>query len=132
MFAANWWRLDDGGQAYVNAAFDLYLNYDGRGAHFGDRSVFASTDNLEATSIHASTHAADASRVTLVLINRSDEQVQAEVKIAHAEKLVNADAYRFTSMRAAIEHVGPMKLAEAGMLTCVLPPMSATVLRVTD
>ena len=131
VFAANWWRLDDGGQGYVNAAFDLYLNYDGRGARFGDRSVFASTDDFETTSIHASTHDADASRVTLVLINRSDDEVQAEVKIAHSEKLATADAYRFTSERAAIEHVGEIKLPEANTLTCTLPRMSATVVRVS-
>jgi mannan endo-1,4-beta-mannosidase len=131
VFAANWWRLDDGGQAYVDAAFDLYLNYDGKGARFGNRSVFASTDDVESTSIHAGTDEGDPSRVTLVLINRSNEQVQAVVKIAHSERLETADAYRFTAERAAIEHLGTMKMPEPDTLRYTLPPMSASTVRVS-
>jgi hypothetical protein len=130
VFAANWWRLDDGPQSYVDAAFDLYLNYDGKGARFGNRSVFAATEDIEATSIHASMDEGDSSQVTLVLINRSDNEVQADVRVAHAEPLTAADVYRFTSERAAIRHVGTMKLSEPDTLECTLPPMSATAVRV--
>ena len=44
LFAANWW--DDGSSAvYVNSAFNMYLNYDGRGHKFGNTSIAASTNN---------------------------------------------------------------------------------------
>ena len=131
LFAANWWSLGQG-QKYVNAAFDLYLNFDGKGARFGDTSVYAACDDVETTSIYASVDGADPSRVTLVLINRSSEPVEGKVAVAHAQQpLASADVYRFTAEGPQVKHVGTTKLPGPGALDCTLPPMSATVVRLT-
>jgi hypothetical protein len=131
LFAANWWSLGQG-QKYVNAAFDLYLNFDGKGGRFGDTSVYAASGDVEATSIYASVDGSDASRVTLVMINRTNEPVEGHISVAHAQPLASADAYRFTGESPEIVHVKMPKLAQPNLLRYTLPPMSATAMRLTS
>jgi mannan endo-1,4-beta-mannosidase len=115
----------------IGNAFDLYLNYDGRGGRFGDTSAYATTDDVEATSIYASTDSTDPSRVALVLINRSGDSVEGNVAITHAQPLTSADVYRFTDAAPAVRHVGTLTLPQAGAMRYMLPPASATFVRLT-
>ena len=127
VFAANWWDLGHG-SAYVHAAFDLYLNYDGRGARFGDTSVFASTDDVESTSIHASVNGSDRSAVMLVLINRSERPVAAEVALKNAEPLMRLSGARLTGDSPGVELIQARAIA-GNRFAYTLPPMSATLLK---
>ena len=71
VFAACWWD-ENKGDRFINAAFDLFLNYDGNNSRFGDTSIHARTDDVEATSVYASVDSRDRSRMTVVLINKTD------------------------------------------------------------
>ena len=49
---ACYWSLG-GEQAWVDAAFRLYLDYDGEGGRFGELSVHALSSDVEASTVHA-------------------------------------------------------------------------------
>jgi hypothetical protein len=131
IFAANWWNLGHGTD-FIDPAFDLYLNYDGKGARFGDTSVFAATDDVESTAIYASIDSAGASRVWLVLINRTTEPIDATVSINHARPLASAELYHLTAEAAAVKPAVTLKLPAPNVLRHTLSPMSATTVKLTE
>jgi hypothetical protein len=130
VFAANWWNLGNGDKL-VNAAFDLYLNYDGKGAHFGDQSVFAASEDVESASIYASFDQANPSAVTMILINRAERAIDARIRIAHGKALDNAVIYQLTGAAAKINRAGEQPLKQANELQYLMPPMSASVIRLS-
>ena len=90
--------------------------------------MFASTDDVELTSVYASVDEDDRSRVTLVLINRSDDPVDARIELKHREPLSQVVAYRFTAAAPKIQRVDAV-MAAPNAIDHALPPMSATVMR---
>jgi Glycoside hydrolase family 44 len=135
IFAANWWDLGNGGD-FVNAAFQCYLNYDGKGSRFGSRSLPTTSSDIALASIYASNDAAadatEPAKLVVVLINRSDSDLAADVRIATTRPLKNVETFRLTSAAPAIKPAGAAAtLADANHLRTALPPMSVSVLRVT-
>lgn len=128
VFAANWWNLGVG-QKYVDAAFDLYLNYDGKGARFGNQSVFAESSSIETASVYASTDSADPSVVSVIAINRMGKPVEATIRIAHPRPLGHADVYRFTGESPKVASAGTHTLARPSEWQYAMPPTSASVIR---
>jgi hypothetical protein len=124
LFAAAWWDTGTGSK-YVNAALDAYLNFDGKGGHFGDTSLSATTDDVAAATIYASVDRDDASRMVLVLVNRSDAAVTADVTLVGTPGASNATLYRFDASAPAVRRAGEVK-STGGRLTCDLPSMSVT------
>jgi hypothetical protein len=102
VFAAGWWDLSGDADAFTMAAFDMYLDYDGAGSGFGDQAVAASTSDIEKTSIYASIDENDPNRVVLVLINRSTEDVLADLEIAHPGTFQTAQVYQLLASSSAI------------------------------
>lgn len=131
VFAANFWDLT-GRIAYVNAAFDVYLNYDGNGGHFGSQSVEARSDDIAAAPIYAGADEAKTDVVTVVMINRSDSELVGEVKLIGTANLRTADVYQLTSAGPEIKPVGSRKLDSPNSLRQPLPAMSVTIVRLSD
>ena len=129
VFAAAWWDLGENSD-YVNAAFDMFLNYDGKGAAFGDRSVAATTSDAESTSIYASTSQADPNHVTILLINRTGEPIDGQIDVKIVEPLHAADMYQLTADAPNIAHAGSIKFDKPS-ITRTLPPMSVTLISLT-
>ena len=133
LFAANWW--DDGSSAvYVNSAFNMYLNYDGRGHKFGNTSIAASTNNIASTAVYASEDAGNPNRMVLTMINRTNAQVTSTLNITNSNTLSLVNAYQLTSASSAIQHVvfnasSPQwQWLSANQLSYNLPAMSVTTL----
>jgi mannan endo-1,4-beta-mannosidase len=121
VFAACWWG-DVQRSPFINAALDLYLNYDGKGARFGDRLLFASTDDIESTSIHTATDPRDG-RLTVVVINRTGREVDAALDVIGGSGAKRAAAYQIAGARATITPLGEVALTELK-----LAPFSVTML----
>ncbi len=128
VFAAAWWDLDQGSR-YTKAAFDMYLNYDGKGSRFGDRSMPATTDDIESSAIYASTSSTDPAIVTLVLINRSAQPIDAQIEMKSSMKFNAVDAYQLTGDAPTIHSLGRSKLAQPNTLSRTLLPMSVVTMR---
>jgi hypothetical protein len=130
LFAAAWWDTGTGSD-YVNAALDLYLNCDGKGAAFGDTSIAATSSDIEATSAYASIRAGDPSHVTLILINRSRQAIDADVAISDSDSLSKAEMYRIDGSSPKIQAIGAVNLPVPNNLKCALPAMSVTAVRLS-
>jgi len=131
VFCANWWDLGTG-KKFVDAAVDLYLNYDGRGGHFGNRSVFAQADDIDSSSIYASMDSVDRGSVVLVLINKSDGDVNADVKVIHTGALKPGAVYRLAGAEPIVREEGKAAFSAPGKLEMVLPAMSVTLVRLSN
>jgi hypothetical protein len=81
VFAANEWPLA-GDESYIEAAFEMYRNFDGANGRFGDTSVRANTDDIAGTSVYASLDSADATRMVLVVLNKTALPQNASLDIA--------------------------------------------------
>ena len=113
--------------ACVLAAFRCFRDFDGKGGTFGDQSLRASTADVERTSIYASTDAADPGRMVLVVINKSEEPVDAEIALPGAAG-GPAQVWRLTGGIGSC--TGPERvlpdLPAAGELVMRLPPLSVS------
>jgi hypothetical protein len=127
VFAACWWDENKGDQ-FINAAFDLFLNYDGKGSRFGDTSIHARTDDVAATSVYASVDSRDPSSITLVLINKTGREVQAKLNISHKVKLTTCDAFELREPNTKIRSEDRLTLDDRGY---VMPAYSVTLMRLS-
>ncbi len=105
VFSANWWPDGASNDNFTNSAFNMYLNYDGKGSKFGNSSIQAATNNLASTAVYASQDAGNPNRMVLVMINRTNAAVTASLNIANPQSLSLADAYQLAGSSATIAHV---------------------------
>ena len=131
VFAANWWDLTSGSDAFATAALDAYLNYDGEGSGFGDTSVRAATDDLGKTAVYASVDSDDPGRMIVVLINRTGETVNTELAITHEQLLSLAEVYQLTGASPAMVRLADINLATPNALNFAMPAYSVTTLELT-
>jgi hypothetical protein len=139
VFAAMAWPLKsvtDSNNKLVNylvAAYDLYRNFDGKGAVVGDTTVLAKTSDDEKTSVYAFAQSNDASRVDLVAVNKTSAALPVTVQIANAPGIKTATAYELAGATAGIAPAsGTAPAVECTCTTCsvtyTLPAMSATTI----
>ena len=132
VWAAAAWPLQSLTDNYLLAAFDLYRNYDGKGAVVGDTAVYASTSDVADTSVYAFAHSDDSSEVDLVAINKTSAVVSATIQVAGSPAFAMASAFELVAGSAAVTPVltaVPVTCgAGACTLTYAMAPMSATTL----
>ena len=105
-------------------AFRLFRNYDGFGGRFGDTSVFASSSDEPAVSIHAATRSSDGA-LTLLVLNKSTVAQASPLSVAGYGG--TAEAYRYSGADlGAIERIGDVAVGPGTVLD--LPARSATLL----
>jgi hypothetical protein len=108
-------------------AFKAFLDYDGKGGHFGDTSISAQTSHVEETSVYASTDTSDPGRVVMVAINKTPEARDAEIVFSNVGPFSRAEVFRVTGGVGTC--VGPRRepeiaLAMSSGARVGLPPMS--------
>ena len=105
VFSANWWPDGAGNDGFVKSAFNMYLNYDGKGSQFGDTSAQATTNDIASTAVYASQDAGNANRMVVVMINRTNADITANLNIANSQTLSLADAYQLAGSSSTISHI---------------------------
>ena len=105
VFSANWWPDGASNDNFTNSAFNMYLNYDGKGSKFGNNSILAATNNIASTAVYASQDAGNPNRMVVVMINRTNAAVTANLSITNSQSLSLADAYQLAGSSATISHV---------------------------
>jgi hypothetical protein len=117
---------------YLIAAFDLYRNYDGKGAVVGDTTVLASTSDVNNTSVYAFTHSGAANAVDVVAVNKNAAPVTVAVEIASAPALTTTAVYQLTSGKVGVVtgSAAPAPSCTGGTctLTVTLPATSAVTI----
>jgi hypothetical protein len=119
--------------AYLDAAYRLYLDFDGHGSRFGDTSVRAQTSSVADAPVYAAQDSKNPSRITVIAINRAwDQPLEADCRIAlpKGKAIASIRAYRLGQERPALEALPPPKAGPGGFHD-TLPKFSATLYEVT-
>ncbi len=108
---------------YTAAAFNLYLNYDGKGGKFGATGVPETDSDTVNTSAYASVDAAGA--LHLVVLNKSFTQsADLSLQIAGSVAYSSAAVYAFDSTGPSITARTPGTVSN-NQLAYTLPPLTA-------
>jgi len=130
VFAATEWTLA-ADESYIEGAFEMYLDFDGANGRFGDTSVRADTDDGASTSIYASLDGGDASRVVLIVLNKSAAPIDASLDVAHPAPLVAAKVYQLTGASPSPASAGDLAPTSANHFVYTLPAYSVNTLVLT-
>ncbi|MFZ5890271.1 MAG: glycoside hydrolase family 44 protein [Myxococcota bacterium] len=115
MYMANYWGNGPGNgslQAYIETAFKLYRNYDGKGARFGDTAVSASVADLKEGSIYAATDSKKPGTLYVIVINKDQgKRFKAKVTLEGATKYTKADVFVVDGSSPAVRPDKPVTVA---------------------
>lgn len=119
---------------YVEAAMNLYTNYDGEGASFGDTLVEAKTDDLSKAAAFAAIEGTDDSEVTLVLSNKSTtENENATITLSGtATNYQSAVVYAVTQDSSDIKIIDVQNGVTNNAVEITLPPLSVAQIVISD
>lgn len=131
-FATYWGTLPD--CPYVESAINLYTNYDGNGASFGDTLVDSKTEDISKATSFASINGSDDSEVTVVLSNKDK---------ANAEKAVidiqgSSSDYKSVVVYAITQDSNEIRIIDVqndvsgNKVEVELPPLSVAQVVVSD
>jgi hypothetical protein len=125
VFAATLWHLGRTDDRFINAAFALFRNYDGKGGAFGDAGLEVSGGDPARGSLYASRDAQK--RTVLIALNKTDAPLPVKIDLKDLPPFKAVGVYRVTS--AEPRPVAAEDLpAPAGSLSLELPPLSASAL----
>ncbi len=126
IFAASYWHTGDSSDAYIHAAFNMYLNMDGKGSDFGDISISADTSDIGKTSVYASLDSQDPGKMVIMAINKSDEWIEAQILISpNGNTYKTAAVYQLTSASDQILRLDDLKI-DGDQFTVPMDPLSVT------
>lgn len=89
--ACNWYANPD--FVFRDGAYQVFGNYDGKGAKFGDTSVSAKATDPVLSSVYAATSKSDAQRLTVVVVNKDTAPHLAKVSLTSDTKYKSAQVY---------------------------------------
>lgn len=124
VFAANFW----GGGAYIDGAFDIYLNYDGAGGEFGDTSVQADTNKIADSAVYASVDSTDPSRMILIAINRTGSPLDAGLAVTSDFRFDRAEVFQLTSASSDPVQMSDILISQVNAFHYTMPAFSVSTL----
>lgn len=122
IYAACHWSSTE---AFGNAAYKLYLDYDGQGASFGSYVLECRSDMPSAVgSVYASASDKDCSDIHIMLINKSElEEISGHFVINSAASFDKAVVYYVTGDSPEIEWAN-VSISSDNTFSYSLPPLS--------
>lgn len=114
--------------SYVQAAFDLYRNYDGAGSSFGDLSFAAQSSDIATVTVYAAKRSTDPDLFTVVALNKNTAAgVTTTVNLSLSGRSIQSvQWWRFTGASSAITPAASPAFGAASF-TVLLPAMSANL-----
>jgi hypothetical protein len=123
-FAAALWHLGRTNDRFINAAFAMFRNYDGRQAAFGDTGLRVSGGDPARASLYAS---ADALRRTVLIgINKTDAALSLRVELKGVPSFRSIAVYRLTAAESKPVAQEDLPSKDPGALGLELPPLSVS------
>lgn len=131
-FATYWGTLPE--CPYVRSAINLYTNYDGNGAKFGDTLVPAETEDVSKATAYAAIDGDDESEMTLVLSNKDKGQTEnAHISISGSTAdYRSAVVYAITQDSSDIRIIDVQNDIDGNELVVSLPPLSVAQVVLSD
>jgi GH18 family chitinase len=126
VIACRWGSVS--GSSYVQSAFDLFRDYDGAGATFGDLSFSASSSDIATVTVYAAKQSTDPGLFTVVALNKDDASATTTtVNLSLSGQSIQSLAWRrFDSTGSTITSISPPSFT-ASSFTAVLPALSANL-----
>jgi hypothetical protein len=117
-------------ESFTYAAYDVYRNYDGNGAGFGDTSMGASTSDVPNSSVYASLMASDPSHVVIVAINKALADKVAGIQIYHPTAFTTANVFVVTQAGGATVTAtsAPVTAVATNAFAYTMPAQSVSVI----
>jgi mannan endo-1,4-beta-mannosidase len=106
VFAATAWPLKAATGNFLEAAFALYRDYDGKGAVVGDTAVSATTTDRVNSSVYAFTHSDLANAAEVVAINKQSSATPVTIQIASAPAFKTASVYQLVAGSPSVAAAG--------------------------
>ncbi len=117
---------------YQLSAMELYTNYDGRGASFGDTLIPSSVSDRSLASSYAAIHGEAEDVVTLVLMNKSlTSEQNAEIILNSEVSYRSAAVYGLTEEASSIRLMGAVEEIRDNQFTLCLPPLSVVQVEIS-
>ncbi len=130
VYCANMWALSSD-FSYQLSAIDLYTNYDGNGSAFGDTLVESETSDMVKATSYASINGSDASRVTMVLTNKSLTETQnASITLDSDADYTSAKVYGITGDSSEIQLLSTVDSIENNTFTIEVPALSVVQIEI--
>ncbi|MDE5853932.1 MAG: hypothetical protein K2H19_02580 [Ruminococcus sp.] len=131
-FATYWGTLPD--CPYVESAINLYTNYDGNGASFGDTLVESKTEDLSKSASFASINGNDDSEVTVVLSNKDKTSYEKAVIdiTGSSSDYQSAVVYAITQDSSEIRIIDVQNNVAGNKIEVELPPLSVAQIVISD
>lgn len=129
VFAATYWHLKSD-ESFAYGGFDMYRNFDGKGGHFGDTSVKATTGDVVKVIAYASTDTASPGTVTVVLINKAFSATSVNLNLSGIGGMRVNGAYRLTGAASSPAAIAAPAVAGTS-ISMSLPATSVTTLRLS-
>ncbi|MGV3614406.1 MAG: glycoside hydrolase family 44 protein [Fimbriimonas sp.] len=124
VFAANLWRMQ-AENSFIDAAFDAFRNYDGRGSTFGDLSLNTTTSNVAEVTAYTSKFSNGRPGTVSVVINKAGASRNVELWLKGG-RFSTVSTYSLTSAAAGMR---PNRIGtkQGEKVVLKLPAMSVNV-----
>ncbi|MCS7202647.1 MAG: glycoside hydrolase family 44 protein [Dictyoglomus sp.] len=117
-------RWGDSG-SYISSAYNIYLNYDGKGSKYGDICVKAETSDVENMPVYASIHKDNENKLHIIIINRNwDKEGIAKVNIESSYTYSSCVIWGFDYNSPNIRKMGEIKNIENNRFELKVPPLT--------
>ncbi len=130
LFAACLWTQNPD-NSFIYGGFDMYRNFDGQGASFGDLSVSAVSPDAEKASVYASLDSTNPNRMVIVAINKTATPLQVSIRITQHRRMASARMFRLAGTSPLPAELPPLQVAPDNTLACSLQAMSVSTLELS-
>ncbi len=120
--------LSDGDDSYTLAGFSAYLDYDGKGAHFGDTSVSAATNDRVGSSVYASVDSSNPTHLVIITMNKRLEERPTTLIIDGATTYSSCRVYALTSASPSFVSAAPLSASGQNTFAYDQPALSVSVI----
>jgi mannan endo-1,4-beta-mannosidase len=123
VYISTYWG--DGGD-YLDAAFNLYRNYDGKKATFGDTHVQAEMSDKVNSSIFAALHSENDRQISLIVLNKNaTESIQGSFNINSPRLATSGRVWAFDAKTTEITEREPIGQICKNRFQYTIPPLTA-------
>jgi hypothetical protein len=128
VYSASEYPVSNISDAFIDGAFQIFRNYDGKDSTFGDTEVQAINNDTVDTSVYASVDADDPDHLTVVAINKEDQTDTATINLADGPAYKTVAIYQLTSAGSTPQFAGDMSLTNSTSFTYSMPAYSVSMI----
>lgn len=125
VYFTSYWPLG-GDSKYIQAAYNLYRNYDGKKSTYGDIKVKSKTSDIENSSVYASLDSADDSKLHIILINKNyDSDITINIVLEGSGIYTSGKVWGFDENSSDIKELPEISNIDSNKFSYSIPKLTA-------